>query len=287
LVNLIAPSAEIVFIDTGHSSSSYINLSNKYNILFDAGGRMNFANPQIVSDTKTAEYLTGRGVSRIDLAVLTHGDFDHIGGMRAVIDSIKVDTILVSGAKDPELEELLDYASYKGVKIIRLWAGDVLTIGECANLEIISPFSENYDELGYSYFVSLNDSSLVTKLTYMDMSILYCGDIGINAENLILQHGTSSVVDIIDVPHHGSKNSNSKDFIAAANPLIAVFEVGANSFGHPNEDVVSKYQDIDAVILRTDNDGTITIRYYSGGGGYRISRFNSVENQYAWLAWRK
>ncbi|MCL2164339.1 MAG: hypothetical protein FWH55_08105, partial [Oscillospiraceae bacterium] len=90
--------------------------------------------------------------------------------------------------------------------------------------------------------------------------------------------------DIIDVPHHGSKNSSGEDFISAVSPSIAVFEAGKNNYGHPDENVILNYQNAGADILRTDLDGTVSIRY-EAGVGYKVACFNSAENQYAWLAW--
>ena len=282
------PQTEIVFIDTGHSNASYINVSNKYHLLVDAGARMNYVDMQPIGETKVADYLAGRGVGRIDLAVLTHGDFDHIGGMRAVIDSVSVGAILVSGVYDPELDGLLEYAISKNIDVIKLWSGGAVNIGDAATIEVISPFRDDYDEGGKPYWLSLNESSLVCRLAFGGISALYCGDIGSSTEGLILGRlGPNQNINacIINVPHHGSRNSSSEGFIEAVSPSIAVFEVGRNSYGHPNDGVISNYESAGATILRTDLDGTVTIRG-NGKGGFEVSRYNSAENAYPWLSWK-
>jgi competence protein ComEC len=280
-----APGAEVTFIDIGNANASYVKLPDGSGILFDAGGKVNFSNPKPAPDTKAAEYLAGRGVREISLAVLSHGDYDHIGGMRAVIDTVKVGAILVSGAYDENTEDLLDYAAKKNIEIIRLWAGDSLAIGSQAKLEVLSPSVDDYPSTSVDYVISdLNEASLVTRLVYKDMEVLYCGDIGKKAESMIINRRADISADIIIVPHHGSKNSSGHDFIKAVRPAIAVFEVGKNSYGHPNADVVSCYENFGAAIVRTDIDGSVKI-LYDEKNGYRIDKYNSAENQYGWMDW--
>jgi competence protein ComEC len=112
--------------------------------------------------------------------------------------------------------------------------------------------------------------------------VLYCGDIGKKAEAMIINRCSDISADIIIVPHHGSKNSSGPDFIEAVRPAIAVFEVGKNSYGHPNADVISGYESLGAAIVRTDIDGTVKI-LYDGKNSYRIDKYNSAENRYGWI----
>jgi competence protein ComEC len=61
-------------------------------------------------------------------------------------------------------------------------------------------------------------------------------------------------------PHHGSKSSSSQDFVNAVHPRYTVFTAGyLNRFRHPNEEVVKRYRAEDSEILRSDEDGAISV----------------------------
>ena len=60
--------------------------------------------------------------------------------------------------------------------------------------------------------------------------------------------------------HHGAKSSSTAEFLKCVSPKIALIGVGKdNTFGHPNSGVISRLEDINAKIYRTDKLGEITI----------------------------
>ncbi|MGC2332411.1 MAG: hypothetical protein WA581_13230 [Candidatus Acidiferrales bacterium] len=60
------------------------------------------------------------------------------------------------------------------------------------------------------------------------------------------------------MPHHGSKTSSTRTFLAAVASHFAVVSVGeSNAFGHPAAEIVARYQDDGIGLLRTDRDGAI------------------------------
>ncbi len=117
---------------------------------------------------------------------------------------------------------------------------------------------------------ALNNNSIVTKLYYNNFSCLFTGDIEEIAEKQILQeykdnlHVLSSTV--LKTAHHGSKTSSIQDFIEAVKPKISLIGVGENNkFGHPNDDVISRLENIGSKIYRTDKMGEISIMVNSKG----------------------
>jgi competence protein ComEC len=106
-----------------------------------------------------------------------------------------------------------------------------------------------------------NNRSLVLKLTYGGISLLFTGDIEQEAERFLLQNGHDLRATILKVPHHGSRTSSSEPFVRAVNPSVAVFSVQrASRFGHPHSVVVERYRTLGAQIFRTDAHGAITVR---------------------------
>jgi competence protein ComEC len=62
------------------------------------------------------------------------------------------------------------------------------------------------------------------------------------------------------VPHHGSRTSSSREFIAAVSPRWAVVPAGyRNRFGHPNGEVLERYRAAGIGIMRTDLDGAVHV----------------------------
>ena len=88
-----------------------------------------------------------------------------------------------------------------------------------------------------------NDDSLVIKLTYSEVDVLFTGDIGKKAETRLIASGQDLRSEILKVPHHGSRTSSSAAFIAAVEPLYAIFSLGQSSqYQFPHSDVVARYR---------------------------------------------
>ena len=110
----------------------------------------------------------------------------------------------------------------------------------------------------------LNNNSIVCKLQYKNFSMLFTGDIEEIAEKEILQKNKNylSILNstILKVAHHGSKTSSTKEFIEAVKPKIALIGVGENNkFGHPNNEVIERLENLKVKIYRTDQTGEITV----------------------------
>ena len=117
---------------------------------------------------------------------------------------------------------------------------------------------------------ALNNNSIVTKLYYNNFSCLFTGDIEEIAEKQILQEYKDNLQalssTVLKTAHHGSKTSSIQDFIEAVKPKISLIGVGENNkFGHPNDDVISRLENIGSKIYRTDKMGEISIMVNSKG----------------------
>ena len=94
----------------------------------------------------------------------------------------------------------------------------------------------------------LNNNSLVMKLSYNSFSMLFTGDIEkIAEEEIVNKYIRTNKLNtkIIKIAHHGSKTSSIQEFLNLAKPRITLIGVGANNnFGHPNEDVLKRLEDL-------------------------------------------
>ena len=92
---------------------------------------------------------------------------------------------------------------------------------------------------------SLNNTSLVLKLQYKKLSILFTGDIEEEAEKDICEKYADSknLLEslILKVPHHGSAHLLQMNFLKQIKPEVSVVSVGiGNKFGHPSMEVIDK-----------------------------------------------
>jgi competence protein ComEC len=77
----------------------------------------------------------------------------------------------------------------------------------------------------------------------------------------LVAEGLLRQTDVLKVPHHGSKTSSTAAFLDLLRPAFAVMSAGfENSYGHPHPDVLERYQERQACVLRTDLDGLVTVR---------------------------
>ena len=185
--------------------------------------------------------------------VLTHPQTDHFGGLIDVLDRYEVGAIIGSGRGST----LSSYRAFeemrkeKRVPYVVVRKGDAIRYGE-AVLSILSP-----DE-ALVRNEEVNESTVVVRLDYGALSALYTGDIGAPAETALVK-SKSIDVDVLKVPHHGSRFSSSKEFLKAVSPKIAVIEVGKNTYGHPTPAALGRLKDAGAEIFRTDKNGRVEI----------------------------
>ena len=105
-----------------------------------------------------------------------------------------------------------------------------------------------------------NNSSCVLRISNQAGSVLLTGDIEKGAErNLLKQQAGLLPSRILVVPHHGSRTSSTSGFVEAVRPEYALFPVGyLNRFGFPKEDVLKRYQSIDAKLYNSAQHGAIS-----------------------------
>lgn len=114
----------------------------------------------------------------------------------------------------------------------------------------------------------LNNNSIVCKLYYKNVSVLFTGDIEKNAEEKIIKKYDKNVLNstILKVAHHGSKSSSTQEIVEKIKPKIVLIGVGEkNNFGHPDSNVINRFENIGAKVFRTDKNGEITVNISQKG----------------------
>lgn len=229
------------YIDVGQGDATFIELPNKETMLIDAGEKS-------YGDTVT-NYINNLGYEEIDYLVGTHPHTDHIGGLEKVIDSFKIENIYMPRvtSNTKTYLSLLEKIDSKNLTITTAKKGIEIISEDNLKIEILSPVKDEYKDL--------NNYSVVIKVTYDEASFLFMGDAQVEVENEILDTASAQV---IKIGHHGSSTSSSKSFVNKVKPKYAIIEVGINNnYNHPNSDVVKRWENIGAIIYRTDLNGNI------------------------------
>lgn len=245
---------EVSFFDVGQGDSIFIETPEGHQILIDGGPGYAKVIEKLSSEIPFWD-------KDIDLVVLSHPDTDHLTGLLPVLENYKVDNILWTGIeKDGEkFETWKRMAGEEGADVYFTEAGERIIMDDTI-IDILYPL----ESIKGKTFKDDNETSAVLKLTYGDSSFLFPGDISSKIEK-----GLENVdADILKVAHHGSKYSTSSEFLEKVSPLIAVIQVGKNSYGHPTEEVLTRLDNSGIKVLRNDLDGDIKI--VSDGIDYKI-----------------
>lgn len=231
------------YIDVGQGDSELVCCNGEY-MLIDAG------EPEAAD--AVLEYLDRHGIDKLDYLVCTHSHSDHCGGLDAVVESLEVETVFTSpyAGDSPSYEIFTDAVYDAGLELTVPELGESYRLGE-ASFSFIGPV-EDYD--------NTNDDSLVMRLEYGDTSFLFTGDMTAKAEKDLINDGASLRCDVLKVGHHGSSGSSCYQFLYEAQPGIGVISCEkGNSYGHPHEETLSRLDDADVTVYRTDLEGSIVI----------------------------
>ncbi len=111
---------------------------------------------------------------------------------------------------------------------------------------------------------------------------MLAGDIEKDVEaDIIETYPEFAEVDLLLVPHHGSKTSSSPNFVAQLSPEIALVSAGyGNSFGHPAIEVSERYERIGAEIYSTAESGALRFEWQEIEGDMKVST-----NRQSFLYW--
>lgn len=234
----------VTFLDVGQGDSSVIILPFGKTILIDTGGL--YLSGYNISKNKTVPYLNSLGISKIDLLILTHGDYDHIGDAINLLNEIKVDEVLFNNDSFNDNEN----------KIIKVL--DEKNIKYSKNSWDFKKIKDLYF-LNTKMYDNENDNSTVVYFTYKNFSFLFTGDASKEREEDIMENYNIKDISFLKVGHHGSKTSTGSSFIKKINPKYSIISVGENNrYGHPNKNTLKNLKD--TTIFRTDLNGSIKIK---------------------------
>jgi competence protein ComEC len=246
-----APGLNVYFLSVGQGDAVYLELPGGRNALIDGG-------PSRTASSPLAKFLAEKKVAAIDHVVLTHPHSDHYNGLQYVFSALPVhnfyDTRVDNKGATGD-DTVRAKAAELGINTVYPSPGDNLD-WSAPGVEI-KVFNACDKAFASSTSETLNNCSIMFKLTYRGSSILFTGDTEGETEQLLAgKYGEELKADVLKVGHHGSKYSSSDLFLGAVKPAKAYIEVGKNNYGHPTQEALGRLLNSGANVFRTDLDGT-------------------------------
>lgn len=238
-----------VFLDVGQGDGIVLREGRK-TVLVDCGS----SQEKSLGEEFLVPYLKSQGISEIRSVIVTHGDQDHINGIRYLLKheetgiAVKRLVLPVTAAEDEACGELAELALGRGIRTEYVACGAALeAFSGSGKLVCVYPFADTKTS-------DRNEGSLVCLASYGQFSMLLTGDLGAEGERALLEQGGLRNVTVLKAGHHGSATSTGKEFLDALRPRVVVLSYGAgNRYGHPNGEVVERIEALGCEILRTED----------------------------------
>lgn len=234
------------------ASNSTFNSTVRGAWIYDTGAE--FRSGFSLGESVVAKNVLAFSGDKVDLLFVSHSDNDHAGGELGLRRKIKVNK------------------SYAGQPVSDIHANchhlpfQWLQVGEYQwrTLSIDHEKKKRSD----------NDLSCIVQIEYRGKRILMTGDIGRGVERqLIERYGEELKSDILLVPHHGSNSSSSEAFIRSVSPELAIVSSGyKNSFNHPHQAVLDRFERLEVPVYVTALSGAIEV---------------NIEEEISVIEWRK
>jgi competence protein ComEC len=249
----------------GQGDSALIILPKGSAVFFDMGGSI-FGSERDPGRQYLLPLLRREGIDKISLAIISHGDPDHLNGMDFLADKIPIEQLWYNGtpSQPEEFNNLLERFKSLHIPIHPVQNLPTTQVIEGVRFSLMHPRFGRPLQAGHHPQWSDNNNSLVLRLDYQGSSFLFPGDIEHAAEAHLINH--LDPVDAFKIPHHGSSTSSTADFVKTLDPSCAIVSCGVqNSFGFPTQEVLDRYAQEKINVYRTDTMGQIDMVSHAQG----------------------
>ena len=221
-------------INIGHGDAHLLE-SNGHYMLVDSGKK----NAHKTLLAYLEKHIEG---DTIDYVLATHADTDHIGGFASVFKNYNIKTCIYGEPMKALLNEEGEDTNYgkfvnainneEGLVYGNAYEGQTWNLGD-ATVKVI------YDGRQGSTF---NESSVVTKVSCDNKTILMTGDLPTTMEDKLIAKKYNLKANVLKVGHHGAAASTSTEFLKAVNPQYAVIPNGITEEGtfFPKDSVLQR-----------------------------------------------
>lgn len=265
-VELAEGESSVSFIDVGQGDCELIRTANR-NVLIDSGDSGMAG--------RVINFMRYLGITKLDMIIVTHPHDDHYAEMTDIIERFAVGQFIMPSLpenmipNDYYYKRLMGMLENRGIPVRYIKAGESFILEENCRIDILSPIYDDYEEM--------NNFSIVARFVHGERSFLFTGDLERMGELDLIESGVEIKSDVLKLPHHGSANSSSEEFLTAVSPEIAVASAGSdNYFRHPRAAVFYRLRDAGcSTTYSTANNGNVVI--VTNGKDLRVE----IEKNYA------
>ncbi|WP_409526080.1 DNA internalization-related competence protein ComEC/Rec2 [Nitrincola sp. MINF-07-Sa-05] len=230
-----------VVFDVGQGLAVLVE-TRQHRLLYDTGP--GFAGGGSALPFTIAPMLQAGNVHQLDHLVISHGDSDHVGGYPALKQMLSI------GRKEGGDDNLIS-RGFQSCHERQAW---------------------EYDSVHFRYLTppprpewSRNEQSCVLEVRSGTCSLFLPGDAGLPAEFGLVRTGLLQPVTWLVAGHHGSRSSSSQVLIEHLQPEHVIYAAGYNNrFGHPHEEVTTRFERAGVKAMNTATDGAIVLSASNG-----------------------
>ena len=241
----------MAFLAVGQGDCIVLMTQTGKTYLFDGGS----SSEKSVGEDIIQPFLAYHGVSKIDGVFLSHPDEDHMNGVIELLEKklVEVGCIYLPDVAEEckaDCQEIIEASP----QIVYYSAGDYLKEGESL-ITCMHPSEGFYGETNAYSGCFLVESP--------GWKVLLTGDVEANGENLLTEQLIANKIEqvqILKVPHHGSKYSMEEKFLNAFSTQLAIISCGKeNAYGHPHDETIGKLEKKGIPYCITWQSGCITV----------------------------
>jgi competence protein ComEC len=259
--------AYVTILDVGQGDAIVIETPYRQEVvLIDVGGSVRLyredwqepSQPFEVGRDVILPYLKYRGINHVDKIVISHGHYDHWGGLEGLLGQIPIGMVIhppLAPQSDPE-KEWLAKIQHKQIPLYFVDRGDGW---RTADAQFLVLYPEVDDQFKH-YADHVHRYNLVLWNKIYNTTFLWTGDVEEEGEHDILDTYPHLETDVLKVAHHGSRTSSSERWLERIKPDVSVISAGRfNLYGHPHEEVLWRLGQSGSTLFNTAWHGAIFI----------------------------
>lgn len=221
------------------------------------------------------KYMKDRGLKNIEGMIITHFDNDHAGGAYEIMKSLKVKKVYLNSYNDKSATANFVYKGLREKNIPSQLPVNNSIIYTEKDLNIKTYYANVSPKKFKFESQHENENSIVTLLQYKDFDMLFTGDAGVTAFNIIKKDIPTNI-EVLKVGHHGGPHVVDENMISHIKNQVSIVSTGQNNFGHPNRGTLDILRKTD--IYRTDRHNSIKIQ--TDGIEYKILTYDKTRKKY-------
>ncbi len=243
----------VVFCDVGQGDAVFIRTPDGHAVLYDGG-------PDQAVLNCLRDYMPFWDRS-IELMLLSHPHADHLIGLMAVLKRYQVRSFETEALRNETAmyTALIDLLKKQGTRMRFVLSGDRFVTSDGVVFRILSPDTAYLNETSPGGVIGEKKefASLIVQVTYKEFDVLLTGDS--QKEAFLRKEFRGEPVDVLQVPHHGSRTGLDERVLSRIRPRLAVISVGKNTYGHPSQEIVDLLGKAGVKAARTDKNGNIEV----------------------------